>query len=274
MFKAILAATILLASQYVYSDEAAVPFKATYKLSHKKDEVGKAVRQLEYLEDGNVRYSNKLDSKWFFFSDHRNEESILTLSENLVSPIHYTYSRTGTGKDKKYEWYYDTENHKAIDVKNKKITELEFPENFQDKLSYHLQLSLDLMTKPLQKEYSYAVIGSSGKISDTRYEVVGEEMLNVPYGAVETIKVKREVAEKKRVTFAWFAPKLNYALVKLTQFKKGKEDFDVKLSAIEFSSKKENKAKDSSSKSDNNLIKKRIEEKMSLEESTTKEDNG
>lgn len=234
MLKALLTLAILITPQYVYSDDSVMPFIATYKLSHKKDEVGKAIRQLEYLEDGNIRYSNKLDSKWFIFSDHRKEVSIVALNENLITPVHYTYSRTGTGKDKKYEWYYDTENHKAIDVKNQQITEIEFPDNFQDKLSYHLQLSLDLMNKPLQKEYSYPVISSSGKISDTHYEVVGEETLELPYGTVETIKIKREVVEKKRITYAWFSPKLNYALVKLTQFKSGKEDFDVKLSSIEF----------------------------------------
>jgi len=35
------------------------------------------------------------------------------------------------------------------------------------------------------------------------------------------------------VTYAWFAPELDFMLVKLTQFKKSKEQFDIQLTAID-----------------------------------------
>jgi hypothetical protein len=38
---------------------------------------------------------------------------------------------------------------------------------------------------------------------------------------------------KKRETFAWFAPSLNYTLVRLQQFKEGDEQGDIKLKSFD-----------------------------------------
>ena len=40
------------------------------------------------------------------------------------------------------------------------------------------------------------------------------------------------VKEKERVTYAWFAPELNYLLVKLYQVKAGTEQFEAQLSSL------------------------------------------
>ena len=55
----------------------------------------------------------------------------------------------------------------------------------------------------------------------------------LPYGLIKTIRLKREVIEKKRITYAWFAPELNYLLVKLYQTKAGVEQFEAQLTALE-----------------------------------------
>jgi len=57
--------------------------------------------------------------------------------------------------------------------------------------------------------------------------------LSLPYGNLKTVKVKLIRDSKKRETFAWFAPSLNYTLVRLQQFKEGEEQGDIKLKAYE-----------------------------------------
>ena len=54
----------------------------------------------------------------------------------------------------------------------------------------------------------------------------------LPYGLVKTIRLKREVIEKKRVTYAWFAPELDYLLVKLHQIKGDVEQFEAQLQSV------------------------------------------
>lgn len=207
-------------------------FTAKYTVLHKSKPVGTAVRQLSYLADGTIDYHYQTKVKWLIFSQTRSETSILTINNNQVIPLHYTFTREGTGKDKHYEWLYDATKGQATDVELERDLTVDFSNNLQDKLSYHLQHRLNLITDASDKNYVYSVINTSGSINDYSYQYDGEEELILPYGLVKTIRFKREVKEKERTTYAWFSPELNYLLVKLYQVKAGNEQFEAQLSSI------------------------------------------
>lgn len=209
------------------------PFKANYNVLHKSKPVGTGVRELKYLDNGLAEYSYETNIEWLIFSDTRKEKSIVKLSNGKVEPTKYTFKREGTGKDKFYDWQYDVAENKATDVKNQLIKDIHFPENIQDKLSYHFQNRLNLITNPKQQHFVYPVVTTSGKIKNYVYQYDGEEELMLPYGLVKTIRLKREVIDKKRITYAWFAPELNYLLVKLYQVKGGVEQFEAQLTSVE-----------------------------------------
>ena len=207
-------------------------FSAQYTVLHKSDPVGTAVRQLSYQSDGSINYHYETHVKWLIFSQTRSETSILTIHNNQVTPQHYTYTREGTGKDKRYEWRYNTADNLAEDLERKRKHTIDFSNNLQDKLSYHLQHRLNLIADAQQKNYVYQVISTSGSIKDYAYQYDGTEELMLPYGLVKTIRFKREVKEKERITYAWFAPELNYILVKLYQIKAGNGQFEAQLSSL------------------------------------------
>ncbi len=69
-------------------------------------------------------------------------------------------------------------------------------------------------------------------MKDYTYQYDGEEELILPYGLVKTVRYKREIKAKKRITYTWFAPELNYLLVKLYQIKAGNEQFEAQLSNL------------------------------------------
>lgn len=210
------------------------PFTAHYSILHKSDVVGTAVRQLSYQADGNINYHYETKIEWLIFSQTRSETSILSIHNNQVIPQHYTYTREGAGKDKYYEWVYHANDNTAQDLGRKRdVTPLDFTHNLQDKLSYHLQHRLNLIADAKQKEYIYSVVNTSGTVSDHVYQYDNEEELILPYGLVKTIRFKREVKEKERITYAWFAPDLDYLLVKLYQVKAGNSQFEAQLSSIE-----------------------------------------
>jgi len=207
-------------------------FSAQYTVLHKSDPVGTAKRELSYQADGSINYHYETYVEWLIFSQTRSETSILTIDNNQVTPQHYTYTREGTGKDKRYEWRYDAANNKAKDIERERDHIVEFSNNLQDKLSYHLQHRLNLIQDAKHKEYVYSVINTSGTVKDYIYQYDGEEELILPYGLIKAIRFKREIKEKERVTYAWFAPELNYLLVKLYQTKAGNEQFEAQLSAL------------------------------------------
>jgi len=207
-------------------------FSAQYTVFHKSDPVGTAVRELSYQSDGNINYHYTTHVEWLIFSQTRRETSILTINNNQVTPLHYTYTREGTGKDKRYEWRYNVAERRADDIERKREHKVDFSNNLQDKLSYHLQHRLNLIASSKHKDYVYTVINTSGTVKDYTYQYDGEEELILPYGLVKTVRYKREVKEKERITYAWFAPELDYLLVKLYQTKSGNEQFEAQLSSL------------------------------------------
>jgi hypothetical protein len=206
-------------------------FIAKYALLKKSDSVGEAIRKLSYSDDNLANYSYRTEANWFIFSDIREETSIANLDNKKVTPTHYLFERKGTGRDKKYEWTFDVENDLATDLKKAKQLAVDFPEKIQDKLSYQLQLRLDLIQNSSQKEYTYPVISTSGSIKEYIFENQGEETLTLPFGEVKAIKLKRDVKDK--ITYVWFAPELNYLLVKIYQIKNGKGQFNALLKTVE-----------------------------------------
>jgi len=212
-------------------------FTANYSLLHKSRKVGKGVRKLIYHDDGTVEYSYKSDISWLIFSDTRTETSIVNLKNDIVTPLKYTYKREGTGRDKFYQWAYDANKNQATNVKKKQTFAVDFSLPLQDTLSYHLQHRLKMIANPTQKQFVYPVIKNSGKVKNYVYQYDGEEELMLPYGLVKTIRLKRELIEKKRITYAWFAPKLNFLLVKLYQVKGGTEQFEAQLTSLKIEGK-------------------------------------
>ena len=208
------------------------PFTATYSVLHKSKKVGKGTRKLTYQEDGTVEYSYETDISWLIFSDTRKETSIVTLKNNTVIPQKYEYIREGTGRDKHYVWEFNAQNNTATDLKNDRTVEVDFSQPLQDTLSYHLQHRLKMIAHPEQRQFVYPVIKTSGKVKNYVYQYDGEEELMLPYGLIKTIRLKREIIEKKRITYAWFAPELNYLLVKLYQVKAGAEQFEAQLTNL------------------------------------------
>jgi len=207
-------------------------YRATYTLLHKSDPVGKAIRELSYLDNNKIQYHYETDISWLIFSDKRSETAIVNIENNQVIPFSYDYQREGTGRDKYYQWQYDLVAKTAIDLKNDKKITLNFTDGLLDKLSYHLQNRIDLINNPNQKRFVYPVISTKGSVKNYEYLYDGEEELILPYGLVKTIRLKREITEKKRVTYAWFAPELNYLLVKLYQVKAGAEQFEAQLTSL------------------------------------------
>jgi len=207
-------------------------FNAQYTILHKKKSVGEATRRLSYLDNGLAKYSYHTEIEWLIFSDIREETSIVKLDGHKVTPMTFEYTREGTGSDKHYKWRYDIENNSAIDEIKERTKSIDFPENIQDSLSYHLQHRLNMLANPEQKHFVYPVIKTSGSLKNYVYQYDGEEEIMLPYGLVKTIKLKREVVEKKRVTYAWFAPELDYLLVKLLQIKGDVEQFEAQLKSV------------------------------------------
>lgn len=214
------------------SDTAAlpdlIPFEATYTAFKWGDDVGTARLKLEPLADQqySLTYSSKVSK--FFLSDERFEHSIFFVNNHELIPSQYHYTRTGTGPDDSIKITFKKEPEPVVVVQDEE--NLEWNDELDNQL-YRIDLGRQLAVG--NDNLAYDFINYRGQKRNYGINILGEETLTLPYGKLKTIKVKLVRDTKTRETFAWYAPSLDYQLVRLQQFKDGDEQGDLKLNAFE-----------------------------------------
>lgn len=204
------------------------PYKATYTAYKWGDDVGEANIELSKLGDQqySLIYTSKVSK--FFLSDKRSEHSIFTVNDNTVVPSEYYYNRSGTGPDKELKVTFSHQGQGKIAVENGET--FDWNGEFDNQI-YRIDLAIQLAEGKTSLEYHF--VNYRGELRHYGVQVVDEEVLSLPFGKIETVKVKLIRDSNKRETFAWFAPSLNYTLVRLQQFKEGDEQGDIKLKSFE-----------------------------------------
>lgn len=211
-------------ASFAVSAQTLLPFEAKYKAFRFGRDLGYAQLVLEDLGRDKFRLSYSSKVSFFFLSDERNEVSLFSYKDNQFLPYKYKYGRTGTGSDKKLDIEFDQTNKMIRLAKDKLIPWQGELDNQLYRLDLQHRLSLG------ETQFSYKLINYRGQLRQYDLEVVAKEQLTLPYGLLEGIKVKIVRANSTRETYAWFAPELNYLLVRLQQLKDGDEEGDIQLS--------------------------------------------
>lgn len=205
------------------------PFSATYSASYS----GIGVTAKRQLSGGNNNW--RLDfSADSFLADIR-EYSRFAVSEQALTPQHYEYHRTGLGRDKHTVLNFEADKGRVENVTDKKRSLENAPTDVQDKITYQLQLALDVAAGRKKLEYRVA---DGRKIREYKFAVAGKEKLQTPLGSVETIRVERvREGDAERETVIWFAPGWNYALVKLMQQEEDGKTYQINLTELSIDGK-------------------------------------
>lgn len=179
--------------------------------------MGEIERRLRKNEDGLYQQTSLIYSTGLlsvFRPDRFEEHSYWRWKNDAPVPERYTYRFTGN-KGVVYEQLdFDWDRMEVKSLREGKTTVLAIEEGVVDKLSYQIALVRDLRAG--KKAFFYKV-ADRGDIRHIRYKVVGEEQLDTPWGKRQTIKVMRQTDTSERVTTLWFAPDLDYMVIKLVQ---------------------------------------------------------
>ncbi|WP_231491603.1 DUF3108 domain-containing protein [Microbulbifer sp. HZ11] len=152
-----------------------------------------------------------------------------------LTPQHYDYQKSGLGRDRHTALSFEDGGKRILNIYDKSRSIDNAPANIQDKISYQLQLAIDIANGKTPLQYQVA---DGKKIRDYEFEVAGEETINTPMGKVRTIKVQRvRGKDADRVTNIWFAPEWNYALVKLMQREENGKSYQITLTKLSIDGK-------------------------------------
>lgn len=203
------------------------PFNARYDAFRSGKKLGSARRYLKENATGyELGYSS--DVSYLVFSDKRSETSWFVVQENQILPERYLMQRTGTGKDRHYEVTLNRETKEVFITKQHQLKAIQWNPEWLDALNYQMQLIFDLRAG--KQEFHYQVLNRDGNERNYHYKVVKKELLLLPYGQLNTLKIVRE--DKEKIVQAWIAPELDYQLVRLWQSEGEVEQFDIQLAEL------------------------------------------
>lgn len=201
------------------------PFSASYTADWKQVPVsGTAQRSLEKLDNGYWR----LDFEASMLVASLSERSTFKLDGETFVPQKYRLKRSGLGKGKNVEHYFDWEAKQILGEDRGDPVKLPLNTGLLDKSTY--QLALQHAVAAGEQSMSYQVVDGD-EIETYDFRVLGREQVSTQAGQVEAIKVERvrDPTQSKRQTILWFATEWDYLLVRLHQVEKDGKEYQIML---------------------------------------------
>ena len=235
IFKLSLILPLLFAFSFSSQATELVAHKASYSAKIKKGVSikGKAVRELKKSVNGQWLYSFNVNS---FVADI-DESTLLSWHNNQVVPHLYSYKLSVfLAPDKLKKVNFDWDQMSATNPLKKRgwaITNI--PANTLDKLSYQLQLGMDLQSGKQEMLYQVA---DKGKLRKNLFRVTGEEEIKTAFGIISSITVEK-VRERnnKRKTNLWLSKQYPFLLLKMVQVEKDGEQYEINITQASINGK-------------------------------------
>ncbi len=212
----------LLTSQIACTATSLAPYEATYTTKLKGIKVT-GVRKLVKTEANRYRMSWKARALWMRLEESTEFEVI---EGRYVRPITYEYKRRGLGSDRPIRIDFDYATNTVHGSKGNRSYDFALQPHTQDKLSYQVQMQLDLMHEPNQPLLDYAVAGHN-RIKQYAFNHTVDETLETAIGEdIASVYVRKKTDS---ATYLWLSPQRGYLPVKIEQHEDGKKtSVDIK----------------------------------------------
>jgi len=226
----VLAGTLLLAPLL---HAAPLPdFEASYELSRGSLRIGTSTVTLSSDADGGYLYeSRSIPTRLvaWFLKDQLHETSRGTLSATVVRPDEYHYQRSGGRKERRDNLSFDWQHMTVENRVEGSHWKMDIPPGTLDKLVSQVAMMLALQQGKTDVTFN---IADRGKLKEYRFRQVGHETLELPAGTFETVKITKLRDNKRRETYVWCAPALNFLPVRIWQREKDGSEYQSDLASF------------------------------------------
>ncbi|RUO60628.1 DUF3108 domain-containing protein [Pseudidiomarina insulisalsae] len=216
------------------SEQELSEYYTRYQVQRGGSDYGEATRQLQRNDDGSFLLQNETEISFLFLSDVRRYESVFSFAQQQIKPQSFSFKRSGTGSNKKFAVQFDPQAQQVIEAESGAPLPIQWQPHLLDEASMLEQLRFDLQHTD-KREFDYQLVGDKGDYDEQKFRRLERETLSLPYGEVEAIKVERVRTSSTRETLYWFAPQLDYVMVKMQQRKEGDEVATLLLEQVELS---------------------------------------
>jgi len=205
------------------------PYRATY--TNRVDAAisfsGEAIRELKQLNDQTWEISVEASA----MMANIRESSQIKLENGQILPLQYDYKRRILTRNREAQLRFDWDaGHVTTDIDDKPWR-MAIDPGIHDKLSYQLQMPFDLKAGLTTLEY---LVADGGQKQVYRFQVTGEDEVETPAGTFTAVRVERDRGEDSdRETLIWFAPELDYLVVRLEQVEPNGNRFALLLKSVD-----------------------------------------
>jgi hypothetical protein len=201
--------------------EALRPYTASYTLKTKGMTIANITYQLQ-VQGKQLLFSSKAEPKGLaklISYQAIIEHVVLEINHEQLRPLQYKrqHGDTNNGKVENLQVIYDWKLGTATIKSNGSNLTIDLEGGLWDEASIQLAIMHDLQQESVS--LFYRVIDNP-EIKEHHYQTEGKETIKTKIGQYTTLKVVRK--HGKRQTIMWFAPELNYLLVKTQRYKEGK----------------------------------------------------
>lgn len=197
------------------------PFVGTYETSYGVMSA-RGERRLDALPDGRWKMENHAKVLMVDVV----EKSTFTLQAGHVNSLNYEFVNP-LSKDRSYVLDFDWTANTATERTEKTVVKLE--PNVYDKLSYQLQMQMDVCASPDRFTKDYTVVDRK-RLKTYRVEFVRREPQKTESGILDTVHLRQYRPDKRdgKDTLIWLATDWNCLLVRLDQHE-GNDVISLKL---------------------------------------------
>ena len=207
-------------------------FEASYQLKRGNLRIGTMVVELKTATQGSYQYeSRSWPARWasWLFKDKLFETSHGHIIDGQVRPDRYHYRRSGGSRKREAILSFDWDNMTVENNVQDSPWKMDIPQGTLDKLV--AQLGMMFVLGEGKSEVTFN-IADGGKLKEYRFKVLGHETLELPAGTFNTVKITKLRKNKKRETYFWCAPELNYLPVRIWQREKDEAIYQSDLESF------------------------------------------
>jgi hypothetical protein len=177
-----------------------------------------AIRSLSRIDENSYRLSNSLEASIAGQALANLEQaSEFTIHGKRVVPLNYSYQLSGVSRAS-HSIFFNWDEEVALSTEGDETWQLQLNAGVMDQLSYQVAIRQALIdNNEIESTFSFGIVDGDA-IEMQEYRLVGEEIISIPLGELNTLKLERvREASDDRVTEIWLALEWDFLLTRIEQ---------------------------------------------------------
>lgn len=210
------------------------PYKARYQVSYRGVSGGQIESSLRRGSQPGLwlyetrAYPNLLGR--IAVSPQARERSTMMITDAGVRPLTFDFNDGSTSSQQDVQFTFDWEGGRVRGEHEGEPFEIEIRPGTQDTASVQAAMIVALLQGRSPKGFP---ILTGNKLRDYRYWPDGQATVETPYGRFDTVTWANQRDGSTRLMKVWHAPSLGFVPVRAIQYRKGREEVQMVLVALE-----------------------------------------